>query len=117
MTWQSLLGDRDKLCQLLEQHPKLMQMLQVVLGIYFTDFIFYLLTEEEAQEMVKFFIANESLISILSFVCIVLCACLNGQGWGLVNCLTGIRIVLIYKLNLKKCLYFLRRFRTIFIYK
>ncbi|KAK9290992.1 hypothetical protein L1049_009175 [Liquidambar formosana] len=26
---QSLLSDRDKLCQLLEQHPKLMQMLQV----------------------------------------------------------------------------------------
>ncbi|KOM33999.1 hypothetical protein LR48_Vigan02g014900 [Vigna angularis] len=30
LTWQSLLRDRDKLCQLLEQHPKLMQMLQVV---------------------------------------------------------------------------------------
>ncbi|CAK9141126.1 unnamed protein product [Ilex paraguariensis] len=29
---QSLLGDRDKLCQLLEQHPKLMQMLQERLG-------------------------------------------------------------------------------------
>ncbi|GKV31944.1 hypothetical protein SLEP1_g40595 [Rubroshorea leprosula] len=29
---QSLLGDRDKLCQLLEQHPKLMQMLQDKLG-------------------------------------------------------------------------------------
>ncbi|KZV32655.1 hypothetical protein F511_36386 [Dorcoceras hygrometricum] len=28
---QSLLSDRDKLCQLLEQHPKLMQMLQVSL--------------------------------------------------------------------------------------
>ncbi|KAK2655362.1 hypothetical protein Ddye_008414 [Dipteronia dyeriana] len=27
---QSLLSDRDKLCQLLEQHPKLMQMLQVI---------------------------------------------------------------------------------------
>lgn len=27
--WQSLLSDRDKLCQLLETHPKLMQMLQV----------------------------------------------------------------------------------------
>lgn len=27
---QSLLSDRDKLCQLLEQHPKLMQMLQVL---------------------------------------------------------------------------------------
>lgn len=27
--WQSLLSDRDKLCQLLEMHPKLMQMLQV----------------------------------------------------------------------------------------
>ncbi|MBA0746782.1 hypothetical protein Gogos_009270, partial [Gossypium gossypioides] len=26
---QSLLRDREKLCQLLEQHPKLMQMLQV----------------------------------------------------------------------------------------
>ncbi|VFQ87443.1 unnamed protein product [Cuscuta campestris] len=29
---QSLLSDRDKLCQLLEQHPKLMQMLQDRLG-------------------------------------------------------------------------------------
>ncbi|XP_042045920.1 protein virilizer homolog isoform X2 [Salvia splendens] len=29
---QSLLSDRDKLCQLLEQHPKLMQMLQERLG-------------------------------------------------------------------------------------
>ncbi|KAL5545698.1 hypothetical protein UlMin_005385 [Ulmus minor] len=29
---QSLLSDRDKLCQLLEQHPKLMQMLQEKLG-------------------------------------------------------------------------------------
>ncbi|KAK3028735.1 hypothetical protein RJ639_037758, partial [Escallonia herrerae] len=29
---QSLLSDRDKLCQLLEQHPKLMQMLQVSLS-------------------------------------------------------------------------------------
>ncbi|KAL9258898.1 virilizer-like protein [Drosera capensis] len=29
---QSLLNDRDKLCQLLEQHPKLMQMLQEKLG-------------------------------------------------------------------------------------
>ncbi|KAL8527003.1 hypothetical protein ACS0TY_016029 [Phlomoides rotata] len=29
---QSLLSDRDKLCQLLEQHPKLMQMLQDKLG-------------------------------------------------------------------------------------
>ncbi|XP_057778024.1 protein virilizer homolog isoform X2 [Salvia miltiorrhiza] len=29
---QSLLGDRDKLCQVLEQHPKLMQMLQERLG-------------------------------------------------------------------------------------
>ncbi|XP_068645257.1 protein virilizer homolog [Aristolochia californica] len=29
---QSLLGDREKLCQLLEQHPKLMQMLQDKLG-------------------------------------------------------------------------------------
>lgn len=29
---QSLLGDRDKLCQLLEEHPKLMQMLQERLG-------------------------------------------------------------------------------------
>lgn len=27
--WQALLSDREKLCQLLEQHPKLMQMLQV----------------------------------------------------------------------------------------
>ncbi|KAH6806170.1 hypothetical protein C2S51_031001 [Perilla frutescens var. frutescens] len=34
---QSLLSDRDKLCQLLEQHPKLMQMLQnltAILGVY-----------------------------------------------------------------------------------
>ncbi|XP_004305581.1 PREDICTED: uncharacterized protein LOC101301607 [Fragaria vesca subsp. vesca] len=29
---QSLLGDREKLCQVLEQHPKLMQMLQEKLG-------------------------------------------------------------------------------------
>lgn len=29
-SWQSLLSDRDQLCQLLEQHPKLMQMLQVI---------------------------------------------------------------------------------------
>ena len=28
-TFQSLLSDREKLCQLLEQNPKLMQMLQV----------------------------------------------------------------------------------------
>lgn len=38
---QSLLSDREKLCQLLEQNPKLMQMLQVKfcemsdLGIFF----------------------------------------------------------------------------------
>ncbi|KAF7804221.1 protein virilizer-like protein [Senna tora] len=30
---QSLLSDRDKLCQLLEQHPKLMQMLQIEAGM------------------------------------------------------------------------------------
>lgn len=41
LTWQSLLRDRDKLCQLLEQHPKLMQMLQVVFlgSIYFTGLV------------------------------------------------------------------------------
>lgn len=37
-SWQSLLSDRDKLCQLLEQHPKLMQMLQVINILLFQRF-------------------------------------------------------------------------------
>jgi len=57
LTWQSLLRDRDKLCQLLEQHPKLMQMLQVVL---YRIYLFHrscgcLLTESGVTLMVFFY--------------------------------------------------------------
>ena len=75
---QSLLSDRDKLCQLLEQHPKLMQMLQVVLGICFIDLLFVCYQEGSCRWFFLYLLNSVQILLIFHTFLVSVIRCLVG---------------------------------------